>query len=186
MKSKPKAKIIHWLEPKKPSGPDPLTVDYEDSWGITWNRDGIRACGMSSIPILEFLIGRKYDSVVLAYVSAFRPSVIRVTLGMVKLDWHANRVTIDVVKKGRSFFVTAIHMEVAMALPSAISHSDALRLALDRGIDSPEVKWHLNAESYHVGLRGYFKYVDGKAVRWKFKNSRKKNPKIWMTNMTNL
>lgn len=48
----------------------------------------------TSLPVLPFLIGRKWGPVALAYVGALNPRAIRVTTGEVTLDGTTDRVTV--------------------------------------------------------------------------------------------
>lgn len=185
MVSKPivaKASSFLW-KPKPPKGPDPIKVkQYFGTWGTPWNNEGVRSEGSLSVPVLEFLRGRKLDEVVTSYLHALRPSMVRITEGTVKLDARRWRVTIFVKKIKRSFFVTRIEQEVPVLLPNGVSHGDALRLALRYGINSGQVKWHRDATGYMSMSQslggGYWKNTAKGSVKWTFKPS-KPNPKLW-------
>lgn len=127
------------------------------------------------IDVLEFLRGRQWDDLVLAYVHALRPSSIRVTTGKIKCDARSWRVTIIIDDNN---VIENITQEVEVGLPDGVAHGEALKHALEYGIDSPQVKWHLDCEGYSyvdyslkdkIGEEncGYFKYTkDGKTVKF--------------------
>jgi hypothetical protein len=76
-------------------------------------------------------------------------------------------------------FVDKITQEVEVLLPKGVAHADALNLAKEYGIDSPEVKWHDDATGYACGLGGYRKMLaNGSSAPWKFK-SRPRPRKLW-------
>ena len=68
--------------------------NYYHSHGIAY--ESPPNIGWDCIPVLEFLWGRKWDEISLAYVHSLRPSSIRVTTGEVKTDSSRWRVTIYV------------------------------------------------------------------------------------------
>lgn len=177
IKAKP-GKLL-W-KPKPPTGPDPIKPEqYLGSWGTPYNKDGARGCGYLCLPVLQDLWGRKLDEVVMAYVHSLRPSVVRITDAGIKLDCRLWRVTIWVEKVKRSRFVRRIEQEVEVLLPQGVAHGDALRLARRFGINSPEVKWHLDADGYAHTPLGYYKMLKGGgSVKWAFKSG-EKNPKLW-------
>lgn len=92
--------------------------------------------GYTIIEVLDFLIGRKYDIVAQAFITALRPSCVEVITGRATcnaLPWRV-RVVIDsdnVIRK--------IYQEVNINLPEGVAHGHALQMALKFGIDSPEV-----------------------------------------------
>lgn len=54
----------------------------------------------ASIPVLQFLRGKPWDSLALRFVSGLRPSFIRVTNGWVTTDAHPWRVTVGLDETG--------------------------------------------------------------------------------------
>ncbi len=174
-----KAGPIFW-KPKPPTGPDPIKVDqYFGKCGTRYNAEGRRRAGWKSIPVLEFLKGRRLDEVVMGYVHALRPSSVRITEGLMTCDASVWRVTVFVKKIKHTFFVDSISQEVEVLLPEGVAHGDALNLALRYGINSPEVKWHEDADSYHsiLGSHGKTK-ANGEMVPWTFKG-RAKPKHLW-------
>ena len=112
--------------------------------------------GFGEIEVLSFLKGRKWDEVALAYVHALRPSSIRVTTGICKLDARIWRVTVYVDKND---IIQEIGQEVEVGLPDGVEHADALEDAFKYGLDSEQVKWHQDAEGYFLDgvYGGYYK-----------------------------
>jgi hypothetical protein len=115
--------------------------------------------GWSSIKVLEFLNGKPWDNVALAYVHSLRPSSIRVTTGCITLDSRIWRVTVFVDDDNIIKYIT---QEVEVGLPDGVANGEALDDALNFGIDSEQVKWHLNSGGYfHDGINGgYYKVTD--------------------------
>jgi hypothetical protein len=123
--------------------------------------------GWTSIPVLNFLWGRVYDKITLAYIFALRPQWIRVTNGLMTADSRENRITVIVDENSDT--VKKITMEVRVGLPPNIVHGSALDTALQHGADSEKVKWHndSNIESFfYDGISGtYYKILkDGTQV----------------------
>lgn len=173
-------KLTEW-KPKPPTDPDPIGYEqYLGAGGSRYNREGARGIGWLSIKVLQNLWGRKLDEAVMAFVHGLRPSVVRISEGGLHADACCWRVTIWVKKVKRTLFVREIFQEVEVLLPEGVSHGDALREALEWGIDSPEVKWHLDATGYFDGLCGYGKDTKAGPVRWKFR-ARKRSKKLWMS-----
>lgn len=118
--------------------------------------------GFLVIPVLEFLKGHKWDAVALAYVHGLRPSFIRVTEGMVHADARMWRVTVTVSKDGR---IEGIRQEVEVGLPEGVVHGEALRDALQHGIDSRQVKWWSLSDCVYHSSEGSFQVLpDGTSV----------------------
>lgn len=110
--------------------------------------------GFLSIKVLEFLNGREWDEVALAYVHSLRPSCIRVTTDCITLDARTWRVTVYVDNKN---IITGIEQEVEVGLPDGVAHGEALRHAFHYEINSPQVKWHSlpNISGYFMdGING--------------------------------
>jgi hypothetical protein len=120
--------------------------DYFSAQGKKYEPESSRY-GFLSVELLGFLTGKPWDEVALAYVSALRPSYIRVIRhnGSQTMDAMNDRVTVQVW------------------LPERVAHGDALRIALKYGIDSPQCQWHNDdqIEGYHFdGINGgYYKML---------------------------
>lgn len=117
-----------------------------------------------SVPICEFLYGKPWDNVALAYVSGAKPSSIRVTTGMVHLDSRVGRVTVFVDDKN---IITSIDQEQCVSVPETIVNGSALRNALAYGEDSPQCQWYNDDKitGFVGGLGGYHKMLnDGTSV----------------------
>lgn len=144
--------------------------DYLDKRGIKYEPEtGDRS--WTSVEVLPFLKGKKWDEVALAYVHSLRPSSIRVTPDYETADAETWRVTVRVNKDN---IIQEIEQEVEVWLPEGIAHGHALTHALAWGIDSEQCKWHLDAEgTMYDGINGkYYKFTkDGKTVP--FPESRK-------------
>lgn len=80
--------------------------------------------GYTVIPVLEFLAGRRLDDVAGAYISALRPSSVRITTGEIKLDARPWRVTIYV--NPTEEFIVGIEQEVEVLLGEGIENGDEL------------------------------------------------------------
>ena len=100
--------------------------------------------GFQCIPVLEFLKGRKWDEVALAYIHALRPSTIRVSKNELKSNAQPWRVTVMLDADG---FIEHIEQEVDVWLPDGVEHGQALKCALKYGIDSEQCKWWQGAKS---------------------------------------
>lgn len=123
--------------------------DYFSSQGRQYEPETDRH-GFLSIEVLGFLIGKPWDEVALAYVSALRPSYIRVIRhdGGQTMDAMQDRVTVHLREDG---MIGEIEQSVRVWLPEKVAHGDALRLALKYGIDSPQCQWHNDDR-----ITGYF------------------------------
>lgn len=130
--------------------------------------------GSLSVEVLDFLKGKPWDDVALAYVHSLRPTSIRVTTGTVKLDARTWRVTVIVDDKD---IIESITQEVEVGLPEGVAHGEALDAALEYGINSPQVKWYDDDEisHYYIGQDGYFKVKDD-GTRILYPNSMKDKP----------
>jgi len=89
----------------------------------------VAARAYTTIRVLEFLNGRPWDDIALAYVHALRPSMIRVTCGETTLNVILWRVT---VFTDQNNIIKYIEQEVEVALPERIEHGQHLREELDR------------------------------------------------------
>ncbi len=142
------------------SFPDPKTFCH--AGGIEPPDLRKQGCHSStSLTVLPELTGKPWDEVALAYVMALRPSVIRVCeIG--HLDSWPRRVTVWM----KDDKISRIQQEVDVCLPDGIVHGTSLKHALRYGKDSPQVKWHLDAEGYvYDGINGeYYKQVKGKEI----------------------
>ena len=90
-----------------------------------------------SIEIAKELIGRKLDEAALAFLSCYRPSVIRVTTGLVTSDSWLWRITVYV---NESDYIQSVVQETAVGLPEGVLHGHAFRVGLEYGFDSNEFK----------------------------------------------
>lgn len=77
----------------------------------------------TSIKALEFLVGRAWDDIALAYVHALRPSMIRVVRAEETTDAQPWRVTVYVDEKD---IITGIRQEVEVWLPQGVEDGHAL------------------------------------------------------------
>ncbi len=111
---------------------------YHSTLGV--NYDDTQVISYTDIEVLSFLKGKKWDEIAVGYVHGLRPSQIRVTTGMCKLNAHVWRVTVIVDEENT---IERITQEVEVALPSGVAHGEALSVALHYGIDSPQTKWYL-------------------------------------------
>ena len=137
--------------------------DYFSGQGKKYEPETDRR-GYLSVEMLSFLCGRPWDEVALAYVSALKPSYIRVIRyndGQT-MDGISDRVTVYLTE---SLNIESITQEVEVCLPDRIAHGGALRLALKYGIDSPQCQWHNDdrIDGYFVdGINGgYYKMLKG-------------------------
>ena len=135
--------------------------NYYHKCGVEYDDNGFR--GFLSLNVLSFLKGKKWDEVALAYVHSLRPSSIRVSKDMITLDSRCWRVTVMV---DADDIIEEISQEVEVWLPKGVSHGEALGHAYKYGIDSEQVKWHLDADNtgYDCKTGMYYKIVDGKII----------------------
>jgi hypothetical protein len=77
----------------------------------------------SSVKALEFLNGRAWDDIALAYVHGLRPSAIRVTNGEETCDSWPWRVTVYVDAQN---LITGIRQEVEVWLPDGVENGHDL------------------------------------------------------------
>jgi len=136
IKAKPR-KLKASYPPKK--GPDFLNPDDFITHHMVPYPDMVRAIGWTSIEVLSFLKGRKWDEVALGYVHALRPSSIRVTEGLCTMDARSWRVTVYIYPDKQ---IKKIEQEVEVSLPEGVNCGWAMNDALKYGIDSPQVAWH--------------------------------------------
>jgi hypothetical protein len=85
--------------------------------------DRVNRISYSSIKALEFLNGRAWDDIALAYVHALRPSAIRVTRGEETMDSVLWRVTVYVDERDT---ITGIRQEVEVWLPEGVENGHDL------------------------------------------------------------
>lgn len=71
------------------------------------------------LPVLPFLIGRKWDQTALNYVHSLEPSYIRVVTEGIALDARERRVTVHVDRNG---IILGIQQEVAVG---CVGYKDA-------------------------------------------------------------
>lgn len=122
--------------------------------------------GRTQIAPLEFLHGRPWDDVALAYVHALRPSHIRVIGEWTQADAEAWRVTVTIADDGST--IRDIIQEVDVGLPDKAAHGEALDDALEYGLDSAQVEWHRDCVSVSYDLDGNVskRTADGRIVRY--------------------
>ncbi len=120
--------------------------------------------GQTSINVLEFLHGKQWDDIALAYVHALQPSSIRVTHGTTKADSRQWRVTVYIDDDNN---IKEITQEVVVGLPEEVAHGEALGVALRYGINSPQNQWY-NGEYDCLVMtpNGYFKSTEDGLVEF--------------------
>lgn len=90
------------------------------------------SAGYLSVEMLSFLRDQPWDDVARAYVTALRPSEVRVSTGELKSDAKPWRVTVIVDAAER---ITEISQEVEVELPPGIENGHALACELaTRGV----------------------------------------------------
>lgn len=89
---------------------------YDHGWPV----------GHTTINVLQFLYGLPFDNLVMAYVHALRPSMIRASRGEVTTDSFPWRVTILLTQDDK---VWSISQEVEVAYASGFDVSEALKAA---------------------------------------------------------
>ncbi len=95
----------------------------------------------TTIHILQELLGKPFDEVALAYITAVKPTMLRVIPhdGSTTMDARNGRVTMSLDKDG---LISRITQEVEVSLPDTISTGHHLGLALKLGIDHPTTQFH--------------------------------------------
>lgn len=88
------------------------------------------ARGYTSIPVLEFLKGREWDDIALAFVHGLRPECIRVTRGEQTCDSRTWRVTVIINEDN---IIEEITQEVSVGLPDGIDNGYELRRSISEG-----------------------------------------------------
>ena len=93
-------------------------------------QDETHRYGFLSIRVLECLTGKPWDEIALAFVSALRPSYIRVIRfnSGETMDAMLDRVTVYL---GEDELITKLRQEVRVWLPENVAHGSALRNALE-------------------------------------------------------
>jgi hypothetical protein len=121
--------------------------------------------GFTSVDILPNLIGKPWNDVALGYVHGMNPTHIRVIDGRgEQLDAQTGRVTIHLNSKTK--LIESIDQEIRVGLPEGIPHGQGLHTALEKGIDSEQVKWEvMDCEMVCSGFGQYYKLMkDGTRV----------------------
>ena len=131
--------------------------DYHHRQGVSYERPPGR--GFDTLAVLQFLRGKKWDALALAYVHSLRPSSIRVSKGEMTLDGMLWRVTVRVSDDDEILNIT---QEVEVGLTEPLSSAVHLRAALKHGLDAPEAKFYEEdpndpTEIYSYGLDGEVK-----------------------------
>jgi len=127
--------------------------------------------GWALIPVLQFLTGKPWDEVALAYVHALRPTSIRVVGDSEQsCDARTWRVTVYVDNKD---IIENIEQEIEVWLPHKVAHGAALNEALKHGIDSKECQWYqdctgtvddgIHGKYYKITKAGYTVLFPGHA-----------------------
>ncbi len=150
------------VEPKshtliKPNNTEPTTdkhaAEYYDTHMVSFEK--FNCTGWKTIEVLGFLNGKPWDDLALGYVHALRPSSVRVTKGMIKLDACVWRVTVYISEDN---IIRKIKQEVEVGLPENVAHGEAMGMALKYGIDSPQCQWYNGENGGYVMMpHGYFK-----------------------------
>jgi hypothetical protein len=94
-------------------------TDFYSSLGFPYDARKAGRYGFTSIKMLEFLNGRPWDDIALAYVHALRPDSIRVVRGEEKMNAHTWRVTVYVDADDK---ITGIRQEVEVWLPDGVEN----------------------------------------------------------------
>lgn len=121
-----------------------------------------KSYSFTSFQILEFLTGKPWDEVALACCTAFNPSYIRVTDGLVNLDGRVGRITVLIDENTK--LIKKITQEVRVELPEKIRSGSALMYAIKYGIDSPQCQWFNDdtIEMFSMGEDYYNKHCKDK------------------------
>ena len=125
--------------------------DYTDTCGAAFDlKEEFDSYGQTCINVLSELKGKPWDDIALAYISALRPSRIRVTSGIINLDCHLWRVTVYVDNFN---IIERIEQEVRIGIPKEFNSPAALKSALVSGRDSEQTKWH-NLDNVKYWMHG--------------------------------
>ena len=100
--------------------------EFYSHHGEIYERNRVPRRGYSTIEVLEFLKGRQWDDIALAYVHSLRPSSIRVTKGECTCDHSLWRVTVFIDNDN---VIESIEQSVEVALPDGIEDAYNLRIA---------------------------------------------------------
>lgn len=120
------------------------------------------------IEVLEFLKGRKWDDIALAYCTALNPTYIRVTTGIITLDARVGRITVYIDSSDNIYKIT---QETRIKVGDNIRSGEHLRVARKYGIDSEQAKWYEDDEIEafcHDGIndRYYKKRSNGEMIEF--------------------
>lgn len=83
----------------------------------------------TSIEVLQFLKGREWDQLTLAYVHGLNPTWIRVVSGGTQMDAQRGRVTVYINKTGH---IRKIEQEIEVLLPKGVNHGHHLDTIIGR------------------------------------------------------
>jgi hypothetical protein len=145
--------------------------DYHSKHAVTYVEP--ENTGFTSIEVLHFLKGRKWDEIALGYVHAVRPSSIRVTTGVQTLDAYSWRVTVFVDENDT---IERITQEVEVGLYGNVEDGHHLDMALQHATDSEIFKFYVEdpddpTESYIYGFGSITKVLQsGKMVTFRSKS----------------
>jgi hypothetical protein len=112
-----------------------------------------------SIDVLPLLKGKPWDDLALSYVSALRPSLIRV------IKWGegqaANAVTWRVtVNLDENNLIRKITQEVEVCVPEGCTTGYSIMMAAQFGIGSPQVEWCNKPGGITIGFGEMYKTLD--------------------------
>lgn len=97
--------------------------DFYTSHMVMYDQRAGKRYGYTSIKVLEFLNGRPWDDIALAYVHALRPYAVRVVKGGETCDAVQNRVTVYVDADN---IITGMRQEVEVWLPDGVENGHDL------------------------------------------------------------
>lgn len=101
--------------------------DFYSKQGIHYDARAGGRYGYCSIKVLEFLWGRPWDDIALAFVHGLRPRSIRVVRAEETCDAMTDRVTVYVDDPKRPGIITSIRQEVEVWLPEGVENGHDLK-----------------------------------------------------------
>jgi hypothetical protein len=133
---------VGWTVFESQGEPGPITLEkmetkissekidkYRGTWGIPYEEDPESGHCYTDIEVLEFLKGRKCDDFALSYISALRPSSIRITEGSCTCDSRPGRVTVFV----KNNIIERIEQEVTILSCHPFKNGYQHRVYLETG-----------------------------------------------------
>lgn len=100
--------------------------DYHSTLGVAF--EPFSHTSFTSVPVLTFLTGRKWDELALGVIQGLRPSSVRVTTGELKSNADLHRVTVYVDSND---IILGITQEMQIGLPDGIENGHEFSIALD-------------------------------------------------------